>query len=100
MKLNLTILAVAAMGVLQAETLTWTGNGANANMSTAENWSTAENLGKTPVTGDSLVFGGDAACLTPYNDLEGVKFNGITFKTNEVGEAAAYTFSGNGDNLS
>ena len=65
-------------------------------MSTAGNWEPQQ----VPASGDSLVFGGTAACQVPYNDLEGVTFNGLTFKTNGVGEAAAYTFSGTGDNLS
>src|SRR5262245_6224792 len=57
----------------------WTGLGANANWSTAANWSPAG----APANGDDLVFPGGAARLVNTNDLvgrgvESISFNGAS----------------------
>ncbi len=69
-----------------AETKTWTGAGANANWSTALNWSPSG----APVAGDSLVFGGGGVQLTNVNDLPaGTSFQSMSFT------GSSYVISGN-----
>jgi autotransporter-associated beta strand protein len=59
-----------------ATTRTWTGNGADANWSTALNW----NPSGVPATADSLVFPPGAARLTNNNDIAAdTAFATITF---------------------
>ena len=64
----------------------WSGGGANADWSTAGNWS-----GPGPQTGDLLAFGGTSR-LSSTNDLPaGTQFSGITFNAG----AGGFTIGGN-----
>ncbi len=60
-----------------ADTCTWTGSGADTNISTAGNWSGCDN-GNVPQDGDTLVFpsGPTNKAVTVDSDMG---FNGITF---------------------
>ena len=79
---------VVGSGSALAVTRTWTGNGADANWSTAANWSPSG----APVTGDDLVFPNGALRITNMNDLAaGTSFNTISFS----GPTGGYIISGN-----
>ena len=65
--------------------VTWTGGGANANWTNAQNWG-----GTAPVAGDDLVFPAGAARLTANNDFAAATaFNSITIS------GTGYTLTGN-----
>ena len=71
----------------QAVTKTWTGLGADANWSTAANWSPAG----APVAGDDLVFPAGAAQLSNFNDTaSSTSYNTLSF----TGPVGGYNLSG------
>ncbi len=73
-------------GVSYAADRIWTGEGTDANWSTAANWG-----GTAPVENDALVFGGITR-LANSNDLAvDTRLNGITFRTG----AGAFNLTGN-----
>lgn len=71
---------------------TWTGSGANANWSTAANWSGG--AAPTGVSTDQLVFASTGSQHTNTNDLTGATFGKITLSGND------YTITGNSITLS
>jgi autotransporter-associated beta strand protein len=81
-------------GALRASagTCAWTGNGADANWTTALNWSPAA----APQSGDHLLFSGSVQ-LNPNNDLlANTPFGGLTFDA----LAGGFTLGGNAINFS
>jgi hypothetical protein len=75
----------------QAVNRTWTGLGADDNLTTAANWG-----GTAPSAGDDLFFPGGTPRLTPNNDFSaGTAFSSITF----TGATGGYTLTGNAINL-
>jgi len=89
--ITLTLLAAAVFAATPeaaAATKTWTGLGADANWSTAGNWSPSG----APAAGDDLVFPGGAARLSNNNDIAaGTSFNTLSF----TGPTGGYALSGN-----
>lgn len=88
--------AVAAqllmVGTAEAATRTWTGGGANNNMTTAANWG-----GTAPVAGDDLIFPMGAARPSINNNFTAdTEFNSITFNgAYSSNPSQWYTISGN-----
>ncbi len=83
-----------------ADTCTWTGGGADANFSTAGNWSCS--VDQLDTTGDALVF--DASTVDfnvkdPVNDMVGATFTSITW-TEDASNSDAATISGTAFSLS
>lgn len=98
--LSLSSLFVFAPMIASAavDACTWTGGGADANWSTAGNWSCATDTGQAPAAGDSLVFpyGASAARFASNNDLTaGTSFTTITFSGTKGGSDSNYTLAGN-----
>lgn len=78
-----------------AATKTWTGGGADNNLSTAGNWG-----GVAPVAGDDLVFPITVSKLTITNDMTAsTSFNSITFSGAASTIGTGYTISGNAISL-
>ena len=65
----------------------WTGNGGNANWSTAANWNPAG----APQDGDDLFFVDGTSRQSNVNNLSGRRFNSINFS----GSTSVYNLSGN-----
>ncbi len=87
LKLSAVTLCAGILAAHGQTTDTWTGLGADANWSTAGNWSPG-----APATGNSLVFTGTTG-TSPNNDLatNAYNFSGILFDVN----AGAFTLGGN-----
>ncbi|MGE4490170.1 MAG: hypothetical protein AB7E95_11570 [Kiritimatiellales bacterium] len=91
-KMEILFLAVLFMSesIVQAATITWDGEGEDANWSTAANWSTD----KVPSASDGVVFAG-ASPTTVNNDLVGAAFGAAIWNAININSASAYTLSGN-----
>lgn len=87
------LFAVLLSAGASAAAKTWSGAGADANWSTAANWSPAG----APVAGDDLIFPNGAARLANNNDTAaGTSYASISF----TGPNPGYTLSGNAIQLS
>jgi len=79
-----TLNATEAASGLNLPSLTWIGNGADANWQTAANWTTV------PVAGDTLNFAGGRLTAT-NNFAAGTSFGGLVFPAG----SSAFTLGGN-----
>lgn len=79
-------LCTLEMGIGQAATSHWVGNGGDNNWTTTANWDSL------PVAGDDLVFVNNQSQLNNVNDFPaGTQFNSLDF----TGLSGGYTISGN-----
>ncbi len=86
-KVLVALVMLCGAGTGHADTHTWTGGGGNNKWGTAGNW--AE--GVPPVSGDSLIFDGNAGLIASNTITAGTAFSNITFS----GSAGAFTLKGN-----
>ncbi len=95
MLLSLSSLLVIAVPKAHAATVTWDGEGANNNFSTATNW--AGDV--VPQNGDDIVFNNetDVGDQTYTNDISGLVLANITLNGNA---SSSYTIAGNAITLS
>lgn len=79
-----------------AATITWTGGSpTSSNWSDPANW----NLGRAPVSGDSLVFPASAQRLANTDDVPGLNVNSITFEGTLTTNTGGYLLSGDDLNV-
>ncbi|HEX7447643.1 MAG TPA: DUF4214 domain-containing protein [Pirellulales bacterium] len=77
-------------------TITWTGGSpTSSNWSDPANW----NLGRAPVSGDSLVFPASAQRLANTDDIPGLNVNSITFEGTLTTNTGGYLLSGDDLNV-
>ncbi|MGE4490227.1 MAG: hypothetical protein AB7E95_11860 [Kiritimatiellales bacterium] len=80
----------AAAIITQAATITWDGEGGDANWSTAANWSTDT----VPSSSDGVKFAGTSP-TTVNNDLVGAAFGAAIWNAIDIDSTSAYTLNGN-----
>jgi hypothetical protein len=90
---SLLIVSVPAAFAAGPFTCTWTGNGGNANFSTAGNWTGCNGTSPQPADGDQLIFPGGLTNETANNNLSGASFAEIVF--NGGSGTSGYIITGN-----